>query len=181
MFRRVRRLGLRRSAARAGVAEEYIQASQYLANGQPADAAQAFARAAGLAQAAGRLRQAANLHANAAYAWVDAGAQDRALDQSQQAMVLFSSRGLGLRAAQFRGEFEAYLRNHHLGQTADTFVQTIPQQPAVDFGQPPSTVRRGDLPATCPQCGAPIRPDQVEWIDEGSAVCEFCAAVIKAR
>jgi hypothetical protein len=35
------------------------------------------------------------------------------------------------------------------------------------------------LPAKCPSCNAPLRPDQVEWIDAQSAECAYCGSVIR--
>lgn len=34
------------------------------------------------------------------------------------------------------------------------------------------------LPADCPRCGAPVRSDEVEWIDDTSVECAYCGGVI---
>lgn len=40
-------------------------------------------------------------------------------------------------------------------------------------------ISRARLPAACPLCGAPVCSDEVEWIDEFSAECAFCGAVVQ--
>lgn len=37
------------------------------------------------------------------------------------------------------------------------------------------------LPTNCPQCGASLRPDEVEWFDDRSAECPYCASVVQSQ
>jgi hypothetical protein len=37
------------------------------------------------------------------------------------------------------------------------------------------------LPTHCPACGAPIRSDEAEWVDEGTVECPFCGSPVRAR
>jgi len=37
------------------------------------------------------------------------------------------------------------------------------------------------LPLKCPSCGAPIRPDDVEWRDKTTAECDYCGSQIRAE
>ena len=37
-------------------------------------------------------------------------------------------------------------------------------------------VKRPTLPTHCPSCGAPLRPDVVEWLDEITAECGYCGS-----
>jgi NAD-dependent SIR2 family protein deacetylase len=37
------------------------------------------------------------------------------------------------------------------------------------------------LPVACSQCGGPLRPDEVEWFDESTAECPYCASPIRAQ
>jgi ribosomal protein S27AE len=34
------------------------------------------------------------------------------------------------------------------------------------------------LPSKCPSCGAPLRLDEVDWIDSKSALCPRCETII---
>lgn len=35
------------------------------------------------------------------------------------------------------------------------------------------------LPTHCPQCGAALRPDEVEWLDEVTAECGYCGSPVR--
>ena len=35
------------------------------------------------------------------------------------------------------------------------------------------------LPTHCPQCGAALRPDEVEWLDESTAECAYCGSPVR--
>jgi hypothetical protein len=39
---------------------------------------------------------------------------------------------------------------------------------------------RPRLPARCPFCGASVRPDEVEWLDDASVACAYCKSTIQA-
>jgi hypothetical protein len=41
--------------------------------------------------------------------------------------------------------------------------------------------RRGQLPARCPTCGGPLKPDEVAWSDPNTAECAYCGGVVKAQ
>lgn len=36
--------------------------------------------------------------------------------------------------------------------------------------------KRPTLPTHCPTCGAPLRPNEVEWLDEVTAECGYCGS-----
>jgi hypothetical protein len=35
------------------------------------------------------------------------------------------------------------------------------------------------LPTHCPSCGASIKPDEVEWLDEITAECDYCGSPVR--
>jgi hypothetical protein len=37
------------------------------------------------------------------------------------------------------------------------------------------------LPAHCPGCGAPLRPDEVEWLDDSTAACDYCGSPVRGN
>lgn len=41
--------------------------------------------------------------------------------------------------------------------------------------------RRPVLPTHCPACGAGLRPDEVEWLDELTAACAYCGSPLHAE
>ncbi|NWG34153.1 MAG: hypothetical protein HXY42_06895 [Chloroflexi bacterium] len=40
-------------------------------------------------------------------------------------------------------------------------------------------VKRAALPTHCPSCGAPLRPDETEWLDEVTAECGYCGSPVR--
>ena len=42
----------------------------------------------------------------------------------------------------------------------------------------PSISSQVDLPAVCPQCGAPVDPKNVEWFNDQIGQCPFCNAIL---
>ncbi|HLO31185.1 MAG TPA: hypothetical protein VK249_18695 [Anaerolineales bacterium] len=41
--------------------------------------------------------------------------------------------------------------------------------------------KRPVLPTHCPSCGAALRPDEVEWLDEVTAECAYCGSPVRAE
>ncbi|MCB0118389.1 MAG: hypothetical protein KDD72_05130 [Anaerolineales bacterium] len=41
--------------------------------------------------------------------------------------------------------------------------------------------RKGNLPATCPNCGGPVRPNDVQWTGPNSAACSYCGSNLTAK
>jgi hypothetical protein len=44
-----------------------------------------------------------------------------------------------------------------------------------------SPSKRPPLPTHCPGCGAPVRPDEVEWLDDATAECAFCGSPVRGE
>jgi hypothetical protein len=179
MFRRPLRRIFTRPMFRSALGDEIAQAGQLLASGQSEQAAVILTRLAHQMQSLGRPRQAANLHAQAAHAWLDAENEAHALQQAHLALELFARLGMGIRAHEFKNSFANHLRERTLQEAAQRFEEETKIAPAPQpaAGTQP---RRGKLPPTCPQCGAPVRSDMAEWVDDHSAVCDFCGSTIAA-
>ena len=45
----------------------------------------------------------------------------------------------------------------------------------------PAPQKRAILPTHCPSCGAAMRPDEVEWLDELTAECDYCGSPVRAE
>lgn len=37
------------------------------------------------------------------------------------------------------------------------------------------------LPTHCPSCGAAVRPDEVDWLDDLTAECDYCGSPVRAE
>jgi hypothetical protein len=60
----------------------------------------------------------------------------------------------------------------------ETFLKAnLPSAPSFDTTETPS--KRPTLPTHCPSCGAAVRPDEVEWLDEVTAECAYCGSAIR--
>ena len=89
------------------------------------------------------------------------GQFDKFRDAGMRAIADLNERGLVKEAA----EIEAILN------------VVAPSMPAVKVQ--PAAARKPILPTHCPSCGAPLRPDEVEWLDEVTAECGFCGSPIR--
>jgi hypothetical protein len=60
----------------------------------------------------------------------------------------------------------------------ESWFKTIaPSSSEFETQQPPS--KKPILPTHCPQCGAALRPDEVEWLDEVTAECGYCGSPVR--
>jgi hypothetical protein len=83
------------------------------------------------------------------------------LQQAGQRVISeLQDRGLRKEAS----EIEVWLKN------------ALPSAPSLD-----STAERPMLPTYCPSCGAGVRQDEVEWLDDVTAECAYCGSPIRER
>jgi len=47
------------------------------------------------------------------------------------------------------------------------------------FDSPTTSSKKAILPTHCPSCGAAVRPDEVEWLDEFTAECAYCGSPVR--
>jgi hypothetical protein len=53
----------------------------------------------------------------------------------------------------------------------------LPSTPVTE--QQSTSTRRPVLHTHCPQCGAAMRPDEVEWLDDVTAECAYCGSPVR--
>ena len=70
---------------------------------------------------------------------------------------------------------EALIR-HYVPDAIEKTEQPGPVAPPTIPGSSPSEHRLEFLPATCPNCGGPIRGHEVKWTGPQSADCPYCGA-----
>ena len=75
----------------------------------------------------------------------------------QRVISELKERGLQREAS----EIEAWLEN------------ALPSRPSVI-----PEAKRPVLPTHCPSCGAAVRPEEVEWLDDATAECAYCGSPI---
>ena len=76
------------------------------------------------------------------------------------------------------GRVVAELNEHGLSKEAseiESWLKTVlPSQTSFD-----ASTKRPALPTHCPSCGAGVRPDEVEWLDDVTAECAYCGSPIR--
>jgi len=160
-----------------------------LASGQYAQAYPTLKR---LADGAAQRRapvQAATLYAEAARARVEMAAPGAhhaawdAVELGQLVMHLLSDAGQIARAQRLLAQMLQLLeRKNYREQAIELRAQGTALLGAKVKGPPPP---QAALPANCPSCNAPLRSDEVEWIDARhaalSAECAYCGSVVSAE
>lgn len=144
--------------------------------GEFAQAAEAFDHLAQEAEERGMLFQAANLTLQAARAYMRLDNLDLAYDRAMKGLELFKRSGQPVAVRQPERLVEI-LRQRGRHSEAEALEREMQ-----DFliAMPPGA-RRGELPAKCPQCGAPIKESEVAWVGPSSAECPYCGSVVKAE
>jgi hypothetical protein len=92
---------------------------------------------------------------------LDSGQLQKLHRSGEQVIADLNARGLHTEAA----DMESWLRK---------LAHPLPSYEI----QSPLTARVA-LPTHCPACGATVKPDEVEWLDDVTAECAYCGNVLK--
>lgn len=172
--RRPRNRGLR-GAARPPL-RRLRRAHRLLAVGEAEAAARIFERLGRAAQSRG-LFQAAPLLLEAGMAFLQAGDQGRALELIEGGLGLIADNPGGPRAAPAVRRALRALEGHGMGGEADRLRAELLGDrfpiPSAGPGNPRSQARSG-LPAACPHCGGPVRPEELEDLQSERIYCLYC-------
>ena len=176
------RRAMMRPPANPIILQAVSRANQALANGKPAEAADIFARLAQEGNKRGIAKPAANAHAHAALAYASAKNGAAALTHARAALNAFNQLGMLERAARFYANITRVLLENGLNGAADAIEKEFGAglKSASAAAIAPET-KRGRLPSKCPHCAGPARSDEVDWIDDASAECNYCGGVIQTE
>lgn len=162
-------------------------ANALMAAGQPGEAAGLYDQLAQMAEARAMPKRAAQLNVQAARAWLAAGDPDAAAARARRGLGAFIALGYGARVAQLLPEVVARLREHGYTQVAAELERDMQAQlsrAGIDAAavrqMDMSAPRHASLPGQCPDCGGPLRSNEIEWIDATSAECPYCGTIVKA-
>ena len=172
--RQLRRVG------RRGTPPVLQHANQMMMDGEYVGAANAFGE---LAQGAENLfpRRAPFLYMEAGRAAILGGESKRAVVFLRRGLTLLASQGrlhrmqmLGQRAMD---ELTARGLNAEAKEIAELMGASLPKEPPTQ----PAPVKHPVLPTHCPSCGGAVRSDEIEWIDDITAECDYCGNPLRGE
>jgi hypothetical protein len=120
--------------------------------------------------------------------------------QAGRARILAGQTSLGMpslkRGLELLAQRKQFPKLHHFGTRVITelnerglkneaseietwLTTTLPSTPLA--ASPKSPAKRPILPTHCPSCGAAVRPDEVEWLDELTAECAYCGSPLREQ
>ena len=159
------------------------EAKRLMGKDAPAAAAPIYARLAEEMRFSNQPQRAANMHALAAQAFTDALDQNAALIQARMALDLFIGHQMNQRAPFFYNNLIKDLDKKGLRSVAQTLQQEFGRKiaaipaPALPTAKKPQNGL--ELPTNCPNCGAPVHPERVTWVNQSTAECEYCGSMIR--
>lgn len=182
MFRRARRL--LRGALQQGtpsVPPALQNAQRLMETGQFAEAALAFYDLAKKAE--DRFPQRAPfLYFEAGRSAVLSGDNKKGVTHFRSGFTLLSTQQRYHRLRKAGARIVTELRERGLNAEADEVESVLGNNnQASAEKEAPVTQKRAILPTHCPSCGAAVRPDEVEWLDELTAECDYCGSPVRAE
>lgn len=173
-FRRpTRQIGARR------VPPALRRANELLENENHAESALAFAKLAQRTEAR-RGARAPIFHLRAGRAYILAKDIEKGMAHLRRGLTMLAAKKQWEPFHRFGQRAEDELRELGLNQEAQEIADLLEKRlPAeIELRRDKS---RATLPTQCPSCGAPIRSDEVEWIDQNSAECVFCGNPVRGE
>lgn len=158
------------------------RANQMLSAGNYAEAASAFEQLARAAEGRGGPR-APFFYLQSGRCRLLAGQAAGGLQDVERGLGLFAMRGQHFKAANVGRRVIMELNQRGLAKEARQVEEYLKElvpgfelRPAAAPQE--AAARRPLLPTHCPGCGAPLRPDEVDWRDEATALCEYCGSPV---
>lgn len=156
-------------------AHRLIEEEEYL------EAAEIFERLAQGARQRRMLQRAPRLFLQAGRTYILAGNMDQGTALIRQGLKMLA-RTRQWTTLQRAGErVAAELTEEGYADLAQEFSQWLEETLPDDFEAIPRPTKKRSvtLPLKCPSCGAPIRSDEVEWVDRTTAVCPYCGSGLR--
>lgn len=180
MFRR-RAPRLFRGMGKPDVPPMLQRANQLMAAGDYAGAAVAFKELAQRAE--DRFPQRAPfLFMQAGRAAILSGQTKVGVAHLRRGLTIFASQGRIPKMRIFGQRAIEELKARSLNAEADEIVNllnvNLPKEISVENSTP---AKKPVLPTHCPSCGAAVRPDEVEWLDDVTAECAYCGSPVRGE
>jgi hypothetical protein len=106
-----------------------------------------------------------------------------AMAHFKHGLDLSAQRGQGGRVLEAGSRIigELKLRGHtRAAGEFEVFLQGLLPDFSNDSPAPPAP-KRTRLPTHCPSCGAALRPEELEWLDENTAECAYCGSPVRGE
>jgi hypothetical protein len=157
------------------------RANQLMAAGDYAGAAVVFKELAQRAENRFPLR-APFLFIQAGRAAVLSGQTKTGVADLRRGLTIFASQGRFPRMQAFGQRAIEELKAHGLNAEADEIFSllnaNLPKGVPSEVSTP---AKRPVLPTHCPSCGAAVRPNEVEWLDDVTAECAYCGSPVRGE
>ena len=179
MFRRRAQRILRR-IARTDVSAMVQHANQLMSSRDYAGAADAFKE---LAQRAEEKfpHRAPFLFMEAGHAAILSGQTKIGVTHLRRGLTLFASQGRIHRMQAFGQRAIDELNARNLNAEADEISNLLSGNLPKEIPTQPPASKRPILPTHCPSCGAAVRANEIEWLDDVTAECDYCGSPIRGE
>jgi hypothetical protein len=181
--RRVVRRTLRRTAvagrisARPMVNPMLLEANRSFSNGNYHRAGELYEQIARNAMAQDRPR--------APHFWVQAGRSfflvkdpQRGYQDAQQGLLLLVEQKRYADLARVGENIMDWLNANGFRAEANQLKYWLDQNSKINVDKVSAPSESLKLPSACPSCGAPLHEEDVTWQEDGSAICNYCTAVM---
>lgn len=180
MFRR-RGQRMLRGMGRPEVPPILQRANHLMATGQYEEAVALFADLAQRAEE--RFPQRAPfLFMEAGRAAILSGQTKTGVAHLRRGLTIFASQGRIHKLQAFGGRAVEELKARGLNAEADEIASLLnanmPKGVSVESSAP---AKKPVLPTHCPSCGAAVRPNEVEWLDDVTAECDYCGSPVRGE
>lgn len=173
-----------RRLARAGLRapQELILANQMMESGDYMGAAGQFEALAHIDEARGG-RSAPQLYVQAGRARLLSGHNEAGLAHLKHGLSLLAKRANWLRFHRSARRIIAELNQLGLTDQAGEIARLLDANLPGNFSVPEEakSARKPFLPTHCPSCGAALRPDEVDWLDDMTAECAYCGSPVRGE
>lgn len=165
--------------------QKLVRAREMFDRGDFGGAAPIFEELAQAAERRDMLDRAGDLRLELARCHIKLDNLERADQEGLHALRLFLRARRPLKVRRLLPRMVAMLEQHgrheeakELREKAEQLLGSLPAS-GRRAGRP-EMAARGALPGKCPNCGGPIKPDEVHWAGHNSAECPYCGSVVAA-
>lgn len=179
MFRRRAQRIIRRMERREDIPPALQQANQMMANGDYKKAAESFHT---LAEGAEERfpHRAPFLYVEAGRAAILNGETKLGMADLRRGLTILSTQRRFTRVQILGQRIINELRARGLGVEAEEIANLLSGNlPTAIPAEISTPEKRPTLPTHCPSCGASVKPDEIEWLDEVTAECSYCGSPVR--